>query len=972
MLERHRRELPDLSRHVVLFPRPGAVPGFRRTLLEAAQKAGYGGVLAPWCGTLDGWLQQRTDDQAELVDEPERDLLLLEALQPHAALRERYGTWPLVDSLLALFDELNTHHPADLPDLPTLVDDLTVGYGVREPLEPLYGEARLVHTLWGAWNTHLRDRRLRDRVLQRRSALAAPPPPDNGVHHTHLYMVGPVDLSAAEANWLKPLRHTGRLTVLLHGGTRVARYHPDGAIRRCVEMLGAAPAPLPEPVGPYARFIECLYADDHDIGTRARAFAADVPESPLTARLQVFAAADFEQEARAVELAVRRWHARRIGQIAIVTPDRKLARRVRALLERANLSLRDTAGWALSTTSAATAIMRWIECVEQDFAQAPLLDFLKSPFVTLGLPKAELETVVHCFEEQIVRTHNVSSGLDDYRRRARASGAKLSAGTAAVLDLLDRLAAAADPLLQRLSTHSRRAPIDYLSALQRSIERVGLVSQLSADAAGNQLLAVLRPGRGARAARAARLSWSEFHYWLQRELERRRYHPPLAQSGVDLLDLADSRCRRFDALIIAGCTRDNLPGSFDSSPFFNDGVRASLGLPTREDRLLAPLYDFRRLLESAPRVLLTWREIDDGEAVLPSPWTERLIAFHRLAYGTVPDDTELRRLLAADQVALYHRDQSPMPHPLPAPAPRLPRTRVPAALSAGAHQRLLDCPYQFYVVDGLGLRSLDEVRDEMEKADYGENVHRILHAFHTGVKGLPGPWPGGAIGPANRAHAVQLLRDIGRHVFGYDTDKRLNTRGWHFRWESLIEAYVDWQAQRDRDWQVEATEKTLERELTVGERMLVLKGRADRVDRGPAGLAIIDYKTGAIPSSDAIESGEKAQLAFYALLHPQTITQVLYAKFERDAVKANVGVRGAALTILVQSLERRLRSMVERIDRGAPLPARGDPETCRFCRYQGLCRKEMWSADPLVRPSRPDPRAKRAGEQLSLFSTSND
>ena len=942
MLDRHQRDLPDLSSQVVLFPHLGAIPRFRHVLLTAAQHAGHGGVLAPWCGTLDSWLQQQADDRGELVDDPERDLLLLEALQPHAALRERYGTWPLVDSLLALFDELNAHQPAVPPDIEKFIADLTEGYGLREPIAPLTGEANLVHTLWSAWNTHLHNHRLQDRALQRRGALASSRPEEGAAHH--IYMAGSVELSGAEADWLKPLLQTGKATLLLHGGARATGYHPDGAIRRCYEMLGVPAPSLPEASAAFSRFIESVYADDTDIGARARAFAVEVANSPLPERLRVFDATDFEQEARAVELAVRRWHADGIGSIAIVTPDRKLARRVRALLERANLDLRDAAGWALSTTSAATAVMRWIECVEQDFAQAPLLDFLKSPFVTLGLPKAELENIAHCFEEQIVRTHNVSGGLDRYRRIIQTSRAVLAAGDMALLDMLDRLATAAEPLIKRLSSRAPRSASDYLSALQSSLDKTGLMSGLSADAAGSQLLAALRPNRGTLDTRGARLTWSEFHYWLQRELERRRFRPPLPESGVDLLDLAESRCRRFDALVIAGCTRDNLPGALNNSPFFNDGVRRQLGLPTREDRLLAPLHDFRRLLESAPRVLLTWRKTEDGEEIVPSPWTERLTAFHRLAYGTVPEDTELRRLLVAKETALYRRDGSPLPRSVTVPAPALPRERIPSAMSASSHQRLLDCPYQFFVVDGLGLRSLDEVRDEMEKADYGENVHRILHAFHTGVKGLADPWSGGAIEPANRAQAVELLRDLGRRVFGYDTDKRLNTRGWHFRWENFVDTYVDWLEQRARDWQVDATEKPLERELTIGNRTLTLKGRADRIDRGPDGLAIIDYKTGSIPRGDAVETGEKAQLPFYALLHPDAITEVLYAKFERDAVKTNVGVKGDALTALVQTLETRLRTLIESIDHGAPLPAWGDPETCRFCRYEGLCRKEMWDA----------------------------
>src|SRR5204863_6206067 len=128
-------------------------------------------------------------------------------------------------------------------------------------------------------------------------------------------------------------------------------------------------------------------------------------------------------------------------------------------------------------------------------------------------------------------------------------------------------------------------------------------------------------------------------------------------------------------------------GALTSSPFFNDSVRRQLGLPTRQDRLLAPLHDFRRSLEAAPRVLLTWRETDDGEAIVPSPWTERLVAFHHLAYGTVPEDNELRTLLATKKTQLYRRDDSPLPARVTRPTPRLPSARIPAVLWANAHQR---------------------------------------------------------------------------------------------------------------------------------------------------------------------------------------------------------------------------------------------------------------------------------------------
>ena len=69
---------------------------------------------------------------------------------------------------------------------------------------------------------------------------------------------------------------------------------------------------------------------------------------------------------------------RRIDRV--VALDRLTARRVRALLERADVKVRDETGWKLSTTSAAAAVMRWFDLVIDDLYWRDLLDWLKSRF----------------------------------------------------------------------------------------------------------------------------------------------------------------------------------------------------------------------------------------------------------------------------------------------------------------------------------------------------------------------------------------------------------------------------------------------------------------------------------------------------------------------------------------------------------------------------------------------------------------
>ena len=107
---------------------------------------------------------------------------------------------------------------------------------------------------------------------------------------------------------------------------------------------------------------------------------------------------------------------RRIG---VIVNDRTVARRARALLERAGVLVRDEAGWPFSTTSAATAIGRWLDVVSGDAYHRDLLDLLKLPFAFHDWPRATRQaTVAELAAEagvpaERVRERDTSNGLGD-------------------------------------------------------------------------------------------------------------------------------------------------------------------------------------------------------------------------------------------------------------------------------------------------------------------------------------------------------------------------------------------------------------------------------------------------------------------------------------------------------------------------------------------------------------------------------
>jgi len=90
----------------------------------------------------------------------------------------------------------------------------------------------------------------------------------------------------------------------------------------------------------------------------------------------------------------------------VVSEDRRLARRLRALLERHRIPVRDRAGWALSTTAAASALERLLQCIEEDFPHQAFLDLLKSPF--LGGEASTHQACVRILERDVIQRENVA------------------------------------------------------------------------------------------------------------------------------------------------------------------------------------------------------------------------------------------------------------------------------------------------------------------------------------------------------------------------------------------------------------------------------------------------------------------------------------------------------------------------------------------------------------------------------------
>ncbi|WP_455366082.1 PD-(D/E)XK nuclease family protein, partial [Kaarinaea lacus] len=779
ILQQHAHQLPDLSKVTVLLADNYAANSFKSVLLSKAITKGCKALLGPRVTSLLAWLKEQVAIDPYVVSNQTRELLLIDALDKHENIYGHGSPWVLADSLIELFNEL-THWQVELPvSVDDFIEKLGDAYGNIEQIRGTLGrEAILVHTLWYAMHQQLSHQNMIDQngsmLLRLGNSLELLP------GDQQLYYCTTVKPTPAEQKWRNHLFERKQLHVI------------------SIDPLDSAP----ESTAPdFVKCLDLLY-DIHknNFVHRTQQCRQQFPVSPVDSVIRIYTANDSEDEALAVDYQVRCWLVEGKTSIGIVTENRKLARRIRALLERADVFAEDTAGWPLSTTSAASVLERWLESVENDFHYLPLLDCLKSPFFLEH--SEEYLQLVYFLEQHIIVDENIASGIQRFQKHIEFRKQKLPDRMATesynqLEQLLDRINHAAEPLLP-LCNGDRHNALDFIEALLNSMTRLDISNAYTSDAAGIQILNEIDELKRAAVQAPVKMTWSTFRNWLGLALERFNFKNQDQQSTVKLLTLDNSGYYSFDAVVIAGAEQEYLPRRSRHSPFFNDAVRSALGIPTQNDQRELSFHLFRRLLVSTPAdnrdntVFITYRARDNDEEVIPSPWVAELQAFHAQTYDTDLKDQNFS-LQFHDSASHISLDNAELPVPINStPRTSSPRILTPKSMSASAYQQLINCPYQFFAARCLKLAPPDTVREALQKSDYGERVHQCLEAFHSNVQGLPGPYTEN-LTPQNQQQAIRQLTEISERVFSSDIEDNFMHRGWLKRWLKLVPLYIEWQ-----------------------------------------------------------------------------------------------------------------------------------------------------------------------------------
>ena len=576
-------------------------------------------------------------------------------------------------------------------------------------------------------------------------------------------------------------------------------------------------------------------------------------------------AANVEDEALAIAVCLRETVDKPDKTAALVTPDRALARRVVAALERWQVEVDDSGGDALAETRAGIFARLVAEVALQGLEPAPLLALLKHSLLRLGAkPNAHARAIaaLECAVLRGPRPRPGSAGLmhalatfkatrDELHRndpRKFVSPTDLEAAG----QLAERLKQALAPLeaLARKSVGLRELAQTHCKALEALVSYDGVIAAyVGTD--GLQLQRVFETIDDSEASGTLVLAAADypdvFHLLCSGRAERR----PSENSNprVRIFGLLEARLQNADRVVLGGLNEGSWPPDTRSDPWLSRPMRLELGLNLPELRVGLSAHDFAQAL-GAPEVILTRAAKQAGAPTVRSRFLQRVAA----VAGEDRWNDALKR--GADYAnyarALDHPAKiSPVPRPQPVPPPEA----RPSQLSVTDIENWLRDPYTIYAKHVLRLLPLEAIDTPPGAADRGTFIHEAVGEF---TKKFADTLPADVMGE---------LTALGEKHFRPLKDYEEAQAFWWTRFLRIAGWFGGWERERRVAAKKIFAEISGKHAIPLGKRDFLLTARADRIEqRADGSYAILDYKTGQPPTEPQVRSGLAPQLTLEAAI----------------------------------------------------------------------------------------------------------
>lgn len=669
----------------------------------------------------------------------------------------------------------------------------------------------------------------------------------------------------------------------------------------------------------------------------------DIPSQALEGLARIDCATA-QEEASVIALLMREALETSDKTCALVTPDRRLARRVALALKRWGIDVNDSGGQPLTELDVGVWLMLVAEAAEEALSPVLLLSLLKRPLIAAGIASDDMRDMVRLLDRLVLRGPRPAPGFEGIAHAIQALHDALP--KAPLLSWLKKIESVAGSFVRLMSEDKERPFRDLLQAHIRAAEDLAATTETSGadrlwrDEGGEEAASFLTELMQASTDVPA---MTPEHYvsllglMLKGVAVRPRFgaHPRLS-----ILGQIEARLYSTDMAILGGLNENTWPALPAHDPWMSRPMRKKFGLPAPEHHIGLSAHDFVQAA-GAKEVIFTRAEKIDGAPTVPARWLLRLETVLASLGMELPKRTSAQyrywaRLMdvPADIRAITR------------PAPTPPVSARPRRLSVTTVERWMRDPYQIYAEHVLKLPALDPVDADPGAAERGTFVHEALDKFiKTFQDNLP-------------PDAEEKLLAMGREAIVRMRVPPEVEAFWWPRFERIAAEFV----RQERLWRLGADPFLTE---TKGNIALTgfdggdftLTAKADRIDKiKSGGFAVIDYKSGHPPSPKEVKAGMSPQLPLEALMLQEDgfgkldaiVNDIVYWKVTGGGA---LPVERKSLTetpeeaqALINEAEAGLRSLISAFDDPAT-PYLSEPSArtrARFTNYAHLARVKEW------------------------------
>ena len=566
-----------------------------------------------------------------------------------------------------------------------------------------------------------------------------------------------------------------------------------------------------------------------------------------------------QDEAETIALILRETIETPEKTAAVVTPDRNLALRISAAMRRWDITIDDSAGASLHLTPVGSWALHCVTMIAEAFAPIALLTALRHPLSALGYTSKDVQHVLSYIEQIALRGPQTDYGLEyliDQIKGYAEQNNHIHSQHETALKTLDHLKESTQPLVKLTEEGNGLHPFaDYLRAHLLTLEEIAKTDQHNGPDRiwrneDGEALSLFFGEILQLADDLPDVTLNQYSVILKQFMSQKTVRPKYGMHPrVSILGQMEARLYGADTIILAGLNEGSWPLDTGADPWMSRQMRHHFGLPAHEQSIGISAHDFVQLA-CASKVIMTRAEKSGGSPTLPARWLLRLETVLSALDMPLQKHTSLQYLDWRKKL-----DTPAKIAPIRRPAPKPPIAARPRKISVTGVERLMRDPYEIYAKYILNLRALDEIDANPAAAERGQLLHKILENF---IRTYQDTWPN---------DALNALLDIGRTEFKNAALPQEVESFWWPRFERLSTAFIAHEQNWRHSTRPLATEVKGSLQLNSDCFPVTLTAIADRIDQNKdQRLCIIDYKSGAPPSTYDIEHGYAPQMWLEALI----------------------------------------------------------------------------------------------------------